>query len=103
MRQFGHDYEIIGRLKVVQALDDVRILQRLQDLDLLPQGFKVLCALVVLADELERHHLSGELYAPFVHLSGQDHLLAFGNTSGDDCRCTEPRSNPRSSYAATDS
>ena len=63
-----HDAEIGLGLKPVQHLDYVLVPQVAQDLNLLTQVAHILLAFPVLANELHRCYLAGELAPPLIYL-----------------------------------
>jgi hypothetical protein len=63
LRELGHDRKVGARLKGVEHLDDVRVAQRAQDLDLLAERLQVALGLAALGDQLDRDRLEGALAA----------------------------------------
>ena len=56
-------------LEIVEHEHDVLVLQRAQDLDLLPESLQITLRAATGRDELERDHLTAELTPTLVHLA----------------------------------
>ena len=69
LRELGDDADLVVSLEVVEHEHDVLVLQRAEDLDLLPQHLELLRTPAALRDELERDDLAAVLPPPLVHLA----------------------------------